>query len=383
MKRVALFILLLLTFLGCKSEHPEHLPSGKKIKAPTLTVFSYLVNDYVIVPGRTKATQSITLASKTMGTVKNVLVSEGQRVKKGQLLIMVDDAEIIRKIKALKEAAKSVEKQIKAQQAQLEYARLNYLRYKKLLKEEAATKEEFDRAKSLYLSAKNQMEALKFKKRQVIQNMKAMQSLLKYTRIKAPASGVITAKLVDKGTFISPGRPLIKMDASTAEYEFIAEVDAKYMPQIKVGRKLPVLVEGIKIPIFGRVKSVSPAVNPSSNTFLVRLSVKHNKLHSGMFGRLLVPVRKRKTILIPQKVLLQRGNLKAVYTVDKNGTVHFQIVRAGFPFLKTSFGWVPADIFAQTDKSNLWIEILSGLNQGETIVAGKLNLVREGDTLER
>lgn len=252
-----ILLLLLLAALGCGKKEHEILPQGKKVKAQTYVVKAAPVTEYIIAPGRTKATQKITLASKTQGLIKEVFVKEGDRVKRGQLLISVDDADIRRRIKALEEAKKSLEKERQAVKAQLDYAFANYKRFEKLYKEEAATKEEFDRAKSQYLSLLNKLKALQFREKQTEENKKALRAMLRYTRIKAPTDGVIIAKLVDKGTFINPGQPLIKMDSTDTHYEFIANVDEKYASNLSLNQKVPVLLDTDQL-LIGIVKSIPP-----------------------------------------------------------------------------------------------------------------------------
>ncbi len=380
MRRVVLLFLALV--VGCSGSHEYRARKPNRVKAPTIRLEAKEVREFVPVPGRVKAVNHMILASKTQGLVKKILVKEGDRVRKGQLLIVVDNADIRSRLKALKAMEKSVSGQIQSVKARLDYARRNYERFSRLFREGAATKEEYDRARTEYLSLKAQLKALRSKMKQVVQDRKALAQMLRYTAIKAPSDGVITAKHVDRGTFVNPGVPLLEMDSDSGIYEFVCNVDAKYRGLLKLGNALPVYLEGLNDVVMGDVESVSPYVDPATNTFRVRVLLRGNDLYGGLFGRLLLPVSETLKLLLPGSVLVERGNLKAVYLVDEKGTLHFQLVRLGYSYIKKGDLFVPEGIYLKRPIAGKWYEVLSGLREGDVVVSGSLEKVREGDVLE-
>ena len=380
MRRIALPLVVLALLTACNSSREHQPPAQRRVKAKTLRLKSAAFQDYYPVPGRLKSQETVSLASKIQGIVKAVLVREGQHVSKGQVLIKVDDSQIRARISSLKSRELGVKRRIDALKAQLDYAYKNYLRFKRLFKEAAATEEEYDRAKSRYLSLKNQVEALKKELSSLREERRALEATLAYTVIRAPLDGTITGRLVDRGTFINPGVPLITMVSDKPHLEFVAHPDSNLLKYLKYKENLPVYIEQTGEVVKGRVIAISPQIDPETDTFTVRLLIDRKGLHPGGFGRLLIPTLRSNTIIIPSSALVKRGNLKAVYTVDGKGTIHLQIVRLGYPCTRWENRWVPASIFGK-EKAR-WYQVLSGLREGDVIVAEGTRTVREGDTIE-
>lgn len=381
-KALAITVCILAVWLaGCKKE-PHVEVKRRKVKAETATVKRLPVLKVREFPGRTKAEQTATLSSKTSGTVKRILVDEGRRVKKGQLLLEVDDSDIKARITAVERGIKALLMKKKALTAKFEYIKKNFHRYKALLKEEAVTKEEFDRIKSQYLATQKEIRSLDYEIKRMKSEKNAVSSLLKYTKIRAPFDGVVSKKFVDEGTFVAPGMPLLAVNSDKGFTLFVTNVDESLIDSVKKQEEIPVFIKALNRTYSGRVHSIS-SVDPKSSTFRLKLKLSE-KLPSGLFGRAFIPQESSYSVVVPEKAIVQRGNLKAVYTVDPQNIIHFQVIRCGSVYERTKAGLVPLPLYSSlnAEGKELMIEVLAGLKEGEKIVVSNTENVREGDELE-
>jgi len=372
----------LLVFPSCGGERERTVHKGA-VKAAIMRLEAFQVPLVREFPGRVQAKVKVTLAGKVSGYVKEVMVEEGQQVKKGALLVVLDDGEIRDKIEALREAEKALRKDKAAMASRLEYARLTFKRYAQLLKEEAVTKEEYDRARSRYRALVEDEKALTHRIEESAARLRSMTHTLRYTQIRSPVDGVVTARWVDPGTYVSPGDPLLALDDLGGGYWFVAQVDEAYLPKLRRGQRVGVYLESLGATYPAHISLVVPKVDPRTGGVKVKVDISSQPVRSGMFGRLLLPVDSAPRVLIPWLAVVQRGNLTAVYAVDKDNMIHFRLIRTGRSYKKTEDGWLPVEISNGTASKRLWVEVLGGLDPGDTLVTTNLEQLEEGMRLEQ
>lgn len=205
--------------------------------------------------GNVRALQSAQLASGAEGEAKRVLVREGQQVKKGQLLMQVDDRVARAKLRAV--AAQVAEARELAAQARRELARLARL------SKQARSELELERAGSnvrLYDAKQKVLEA------QVAQ----ARAELALHRVDAPFAGVVAKRHVDPGDWVKRGQSVVDV-VSTAELEVLVEVSPRLLRFVREGDKAElVLRDGKRQP--AKVVGVVGALDPVARTARVRLS---------------------------------------------------------------------------------------------------------------
>jgi RND family efflux transporter MFP subunit len=283
--------------------------------------------------GTVVARDTARISTRIAGFVEKVLVKEGDRVKKGQLLMVIDPKYLIAQRESLKH-------QIAATEAQAWAAKRTYDRLLALKKVNAVTQQQLDMAKAQYEALENAVKSLKAA-------LKAVENNLKYAEIRAPFGGIVSVKPVNEGDFVGPGSFLIAIDRPP--YDAMVFLPERFFGHIRVGQTLRVDVNGKTVE--GTVRVVAPQVDPASRSFMVKVSLPEGcKVVSGKSLYVEVPeVKTQKVILIPKKALIKWGDFTGVYVVDNDGLVHLRFVRTGI-----SLG----------DR----VEVLSGLKEGEVIV---------------
>ncbi|CAM1370826.1 Efflux transporter periplasmic adaptor subunit [Tenacibaculum litoreum] len=304
-------------------------------------------NPFITVSGKVAATNSAELSTRMMGYVTNIHVKVGDKVNKGQLLLSINNSDL--------QAKKAqVEANIIKAKAGFSSAEKDYNRFKNLFEQNSASQKEFDDITVHYNVAKANLEAAK-------QMRNEINSQFAYTNIRAPFSGVVTNKFIDKGAMANPGMPLISVEGKGG-FEVTALVPESEISQIKKDTKVDVAIKSINKTVTGKVSEVSTSAKNTGGQYLVKINLDKTdvKLLSGMFATVQFPVEKTQKstnmVLIPSEALVHKGQLSGIYTVSQSNTAVLRWLRLG-----RTFG----------DQ----VEVLSGLSANESYIVsseGKL-----------
>jgi len=363
MKSMLSAVMMAILLFGCggkggEETSPHRLPvTGVE----TARVEARDVPVYYEISGTVKAETVSVVSAKVMGAVTSILVKNGDRVRKGQLLITIDDTDIKEKVKAAEAAYQAALNGKDMAGANLKLAENTYRRFRKLYEENALTRQEMEEVetkRSVALSAFRQAEAML---RQSEAALKEARAFLSYTRIKAPVDGIVSEKKIDVGTMASPGMPLIVIEDPSL-YSVRVNVDESLFRSVKKGMEVDVKVDALDLDAKGTVAEISQSVDPLSRTFLVKVAVRGEGLRSGFYAKVRFPSGTRRTVIVPAGAIVKKGQLTGVYTVEKDGVVRFRLVRTG---RKTGNG----------------VEVLSGLAGGERIITSNLHRAVDGGVL--
>jgi multidrug resistance efflux pump len=341
--------------------------------------------------GTTRSKVTTTLSSKVLGNVVSVLAREGDRVRTGQLLAKIDSrdaqAEIARAKAGMLEAeaaAEEVERAFLATESGLEAAKANadlakstYQRFQELLKRKSVSQQEFDEVQANYTAATAEVKRaeetlrsfeakkaqVKARQQQAEAALASAELLLSYSNITSPLHGLITEKSVEVGQLAAPGVPLFTVEDGRS-YRLEATVEASRIRNISIGQTLAVKIDSLSEELEGKVTEIVPAADPASRSFTVKADLPAQpQLRSGLFGRLMFPAEVRESLLVPASAVVLRGQLEGLYVVDEEQRARFRLIRTG----------------KQTGER---IEVLSGVSEGETIVATPGDQLRDGIRLE-
>ena len=226
------------------------------------------------------------ITSRYMGIVKKMLVSEGDIVRKGQLLYQIDSKEIDSKKEQVNLAISQAQLALQMNKNQYSNVLLNLGRYKRLFKKGMVSKYELE---NLQLNAKNMRDMVSIASKQVSQAKAMRKEVLNqynYLKLKAPNDGVIIAKRLNVGEMAIPGMPgVILTDLSKLSIIVeIAEHDIKYInPKDKVQIEIP----SVGFKSIGTISSIIPSSNPMTHKF--KMKIKFNKkgksIYPGMYAK--------------------------------------------------------------------------------------------------
>jgi RND family efflux transporter MFP subunit len=329
--------------------------------------------------GTISAQTASTLSGKIMGTVKAVNVREGDSVRQGDVLVVLDkrqvDAGLRQSEASLSEARKAASAAIAARnaaQAGADLAAATYKRYQKLYQEESATRQEFEEVEARHRQAQaalSQTDAMVAASQSRIAQAKAAvfgaDISQKDATILAPYDGIVTAKMITVGDLASPGTPLLTLEG-TVGFQAELVLPEHYIQMVHIGQSLEVGIpaqpdSGL---ISGTIKTIFPMADRTSRSFTVKVILPENVLlRSGMFARVSIPVGEGGMLLIPESAQVVQGQLTGYFLVDGGGVARFRLMRTGRHF---------------KDK----IEIISGMKPGTRYLVFPPPGIKDGMTIE-
>ncbi|HEX9047198.1 MAG TPA: efflux RND transporter periplasmic adaptor subunit [Verrucomicrobiae bacterium] len=286
--------------MGCHRASESAPPELPPVTVHLQAVTRQPVQSTEDVVGTVRPKLSAAIEAKISGRIVQMLVVPGQLVTNGELLVQLDAHEI----QARYDQARAVRQQ----------AESDLKRAADLMQQQILSAAEFDAAQS------------KFRVADAAAN--EAETLLGYTRITAAFDGVITRKLADVGDLAMPGKTLLQMENPQA-LRLEADVPEALLGNLKLGDKLTVSIASVAGEIAGTVAEMSPAADPNSRTFLVKLDLPNAAgLRSGQFGRVVVPVGETEAIRIPAAAVVQRGQMEMVF-IAANDRAQMRLVKTG------------------------------------------------------
>jgi RND family efflux transporter MFP subunit len=256
----------------------------KKIALLSIVTFSLLNAIELNLSGSVISDNQKMITSRYMGIVKKMLVSEGDIVKKGQLLYVIDSKEIDAKKEQVELGISQAELALQMNKNQLNNVLLNLGRYERLYRKGMVSKYELE---NLQLAAKNLRDMVKISEKQVEQAKamkKEVMNQYNYLKLRAPNNGVIIAKRLNTGEMSIPGMPgVILTDLSKLSIMVeIAEDDIKYM---NLGKKVNIKIPSIGLDTVGKIYSIIPSPNPMTHKFKMKIQFnsKGKPVYPGMY----------------------------------------------------------------------------------------------------
>jgi len=303
-------------------------------------------NPFLTASGKIEAAKSANLSTRMMGYVDKIYVHVGDKVKNGQLLLSINNADVSAKLA-------QVNAGITEAQAAFNNAEKDYNRFTALFQENSASQKELDDMTANYSMAKARLESAKQMKNEVI-------AQLSYANIRAPFSGVVTNKFINTGDMANPGMPLLEVEAQ-GKYQVLAMVPESGILDIKTNSEVDVLLKSLGKTVKGKVTEVSTSAKNTGGQYLVKVVLEDSDANilSGMYATVQFPVERKvasNAIMIPTEAIVENGQLTGVYTVSQSNTALLRWLRLG-----RTFG----------DK----VEVLSGLSADEEYIVsaeGKL-----------
>lgn len=287
--------------------------------------------------GTVRAVHEAVVASKILARVDDVRVKAGQEVKEGDVLVLLDKADLKSRI----EQAISTQTAAKARydQAEIDYGRTQRLRAK-----ESVTQGELDQATTALRAAKAELE----RARQAVEEARIMES---YATVRAPMSGRIIDKKVNAGDTVSPGQMLVTM-YDPSHMQLVATVRESLALRLKVGQHVPARLDTFDYECLASISEIVPEAQAESRSFQVKVTGPcPANVYSGMFGRIFIPLEDEDVLVAPPGAVRRVGQLDEVDVLE-DGRVSRRAVQLG----------------RTLDEGR---EVLSGLAEGEKVLLQK------------
>jgi RND family efflux transporter MFP subunit len=340
------------------------------------------------ISGAFKPFQDVDVHAKVAGYIRAIYVDVGTHVKTGQTLAVLEVPELAAQLSGSEAAVQTAAEQIRRAQGDLDRAQSSqaavhsaYTRLKQAADSQAGlvAQQEVDDSQAKDLagaaqvqSAEAELSAAKHQMEAAQANQKEYAALSGYTRITAPFDGVITNRYEDTGALVAAGTanstqstPVVRL-AQISVLRLVLPIPESIAAQIRLGQPIKVRVQALNQDFVGKVSRFADALNEQTRTMETEVDFqnKDGKLLPGMFVQADVAHDAKKNALtVPVEAVRQHGDGGSVLVVDAQNTVEEKHVKLG-----------------QSDGT--WLEILSGLNEGERVIVGHLGEYRTGQKVQ-
>ncbi len=313
---------LSLLVIGCGTDDKKTIANNETaVGVSVSSVSTDSNNPFVTASGKVEAAKSTNISTRMMGYVDKIYVKVGDKVRSGQLLISVNNADVAAKLA-------QVNAGITEAQAAFDNAQKDYTRYTSLYKENSASQKELDDMTSRFKMARARLEAARQMKNEV-------NAQLSYANIRAPFNGVVTNKFINTGDMANPGMPLLEVE-SPGTYQVLAMVPESEILDIQKNNKVDVQLKTLDKIVGGEITEISTSARNTGGQYMVKvlLDASDANILSGMYATVQFPVAQEasKAIMIPNDALVHRGQLTGIYTVSQNNTAVLRWVRLGRTF---------------------------------------------------
>ena len=348
---------------GCHGGEPAPGTTVETVPAHVVESQQQQVPVELRATGTVHAKETAVISAQVMGRIQQVLVHEGDSVRPGQTLAVLDDASLRSALSQAQAALKAAENQQAAAGSNAKLAASTLDRYKQLQTQKSVSPQEMDEVSRRAEAAASQLDAAQAQAQAARDQAHNASIMLSYTRLVAPFAGVVTARMADPGTMAAPGMPLLQIDR-TGALQLQAAVDESAIGVVRRGMRAPVTVSGASPGLEGTVAEIVPAADPTSHSFLVKIDLPASRqLRTGMYGTADFVSGTRQAVLVPRSAVIERGSLVYAYVLDSQGIAQLRYLTLG-----TVHGGLA--------------EVLSGISSGERLVDQPLDRDFAGKRIE-
>lgn len=283
-------LLLILSFpflaIALQGQQQKSVPKVRAYQIEQLPFY-----DTIEALGSLKANESVNIASLVTDKIEKIHFNDGEKVKKGQVLIeMIRDEE-----QAKLDEAKSLYEEAKSQ----------YERTQGLIGKGAISESSYDERKSVYETAKAKMEQWQYQ--------------LNDRVLRAPFDGMVGLRDISVGSFVSSGDTLTTLDdLSVMKLDF--NLSSTFLSEIKKDLRITAVSKSFPGTEFtGTIYSIGTRIDPQTRSFNVRALIPNpdDKLKPGLLMKVFIQSNERETLLLPESAILNEGQKHYVYKITE------------------------------------------------------------------
>lgn len=323
--------------------------------------------------------------AKVAGYIKDIRVDVGDRVKEGDLLAVLEVPEMANDLQHANASVQRSNAEVRRSDDELrraesahELAHLSYDRLKAVSEKKPGliAQQELDDARSKDLITEAQISAAKSGRSAALEQVQVndadvqkIKTLIDYTKVTAPFTGVVTRRYADKGSMIQAGTasqtqamPVVKL-SQNSRLRLILPVPESAVPTVHIGQQVEVRVPTMNRTFPGKVARFADKVAMATRTMDTEVDVENPSLLliPGMYAEVNLTLSQRKAVLaVPVMAVDHEGDAGSVLVVTPNNRVEQRKIALG---LETASA----------------IEVRSGLNEGDLVVISGRSSLQPGE----
>ena len=290
------------------------------------------------------------VAAKVDGRLEKVYVHEGDRVEKGQVLAILEQMDTDANLLSAKGSFLDA-------QTSLRKAETDLARYEKLYATGAVSQQVVDDYRFARDNAAAKLEAARG-------SLQGMESKAAGTVVTAPADGIVAKRFYQEGYYAKAGTPLFAI-ADISMLKTTIHIPEGQVTGVKVGNEADIALPaypGKKL--VGKITRIAPVADLPAHTFAAEVSVDNSEgLLAGVYANVsLIGEPREQVLTIPMNAIVMRDDQQTVFVADAQGVVQRRVLALGYSDDKVA-------------------EVLSGLDEKDTIVVEGHNKLREGSRI--
>lgn len=248
-----------------------------KILIPAILCINLFANQLELA-GTVISDNEKMITSRNMGYIKEVFVSEGSNVKKGDILYEIDSSN-------MDSNKKEVQLNLEILQNQAKNIELNLTRYKNLQSQDLVSKYDVEQLELNLSNVKNMMAITNAK-------LKEINTQYDYLKVKAPNDGLIIKKSIKAGEMSMPGMPaLILTDLSSLLIK--TDISESNLDSIKIGQEVDIEIASQNLKTKGKISAIIPNLSGMTHSFVLKISFDKQdfNIYPGMYSKILVETK--------------------------------------------------------------------------------------------
>jgi len=286
--------------------------------------------------GTTTSSESVTITSPVSGIIKSIKFSDGQRVKQGQILAVLDQDETKAQLQSAKVQKQEHERELK--------------RLETLLSRKAATSRDVDARKTMLALSQS--------------SIKEIEARLDELTIRAPFAGVLGMRELSPGALLQPSQTITTLDAiDTLNLDFT--MPSLQLSHIEVGTALQARSDALDGRVFkGHITAINTRIDPITRAVLVRAALDNNdgKLQPGLLMRVNIVANPRQALVVPEESITQKQEQHFLTLINPEGKVEIRPVTIG-------------------QRHDGGVEIIAGLSENEQVIVRGMGFVKPGQAV--
>lgn len=327
--------------------------------------------------GYVVAQRKAAVSSKSTGRLAFLGVEEGSRVKKGQVMATLENEDLVAQRDQAAAQIKEARAALAAAEAELTDARLQYERFKTLVKQDLVARQDYDAAVARYQKAQAQIANAQAQIRASEAGLANAQAALEYSYIRSPFDGVVLTKNADVGEVVAPFGAAATAKASVvtmADFDSLmveADVAEANLDKVRQGQPCEVALDAIPDRRFrGEVHMIVPTADRTKATVMTKVKFleRDDRILPEMSAKVaflsqpLEPGEAKPLLAVSKNVLITRNGKPAAFLIQEN---HVQAV-------EVSTGEEMGEL----------VEITAGLREGDRVVLKPPASLKSGDRVK-